>query len=133
MDDMHARVPVDRVAVRVVMLPGEHFNPNKKVLTNDSEMPLRIRNVSKTMKERNDFTDFTGRRFGRFIVLGMSKDFKGWVVRCDCGRYSTRRSAAIKNEHNKQDRCEHCRHLAYLQRYDLWKSTGIDRRHGMNF
>ncbi len=123
MDDIHARAPVDRVAARVVFSTGEHFDPNKQVLRNDSETPLRVTPVTKAMLKSGSFVNLTGLRFGRFTVLGVAKDFPGWVVRCDCGRYSTRRAKAIKNPANAQDRCDHCLHLAYLQRNEIWRRT----------
>ena len=127
MDDIHARRPVDRVAVRVVMFSGEHFEPNKKVLTRDSETPHALTVVTKAMRGNPSFDDLTGARFGRFTVLGLEKEFKGsWAVRCDCGRYSTRKKKAITNTENVQDRCEHCRHLAFLQRDDVYRRTGKD-------
>lgn len=121
MDDIHARAPVDRVAVRVSG-PGEHFEPRKCVLTNDSDLPLAARPAPANAR------DLTGLRFGRFVVIGFSSDHRGhWVVRCDCGRYSTRRARAIKNRANSDDRCEHCRHLAFLQRDAYWWRTGRDK------
>lgn len=125
MDDLHARAPVDRVAVRVVLLAGEHFDPNKKVLTNDSETPLATRFPTKGEALNPEFADLTGRRFGRFVVVGIARDFcPQWVVRCACGRYSTRKAKAIRNPENTQDRCEHCRHLAFLKREEVWRRTG---------
>ncbi|HEX7718421.1 MAG TPA: hypothetical protein VF389_01325 [Woeseiaceae bacterium] len=121
MKDIHARTPVDRVAARVVCARGEYFTPNKQVLTNDSEMPLATRPVPANTE------DLTGRRFGRFVVLGLSRDLTGrWVVRCSCGRCSMRRSRAVTNPENGQDRCEHCRHLAFLKREERWRRTGRD-------
>ena len=118
MDDIHAKVPVDRVAVRVVG-PGEHFDPNKKIQTNDRSTPIPTRPVPFGVE------DLTGTRMGRLTVLGLARDFKKhWVVRCDCGTYTTRRRKSILNPGNGADRCEHCRHLAFLKRDDLWRRTG---------
>lgn len=127
MDDIHARAPVNRIAVRVVLFKGEHFDPDKKVLTNDSETPLRVAQITRAMRMCPTFEDLTGKRFGRFVVLGISEDFNGqWVVRCNCGRYSTRRKKSVLNPSNTQDRCEHCRHLAFLKREEVWRRTGRD-------
>lgn len=88
---MHARVPVNRDAARA-LFRGEHFEPAKKVLTNESETPLRVAPITRAMRMCPTFDDLTGRRVGRFTVIGIAWDFNGrWVVRCDCGRYSTRR------------------------------------------
>lgn len=126
MDDIHARVPVNRVAVWVTG-PGEHFNPRKRVQTNDSEAPIETRPFTSVERNAEGFIDLTGRRVGRLTVLGIAREFtRQWVVRCDCGRYTTRTAKAIKNPGNTQDRCEHCRHLAFLKREYFWRRTGRD-------
>ena len=123
--DIHARAPINMEAVRVVMFAGEHFEPNKKVLTNDSENPIAITSITKSMRRNQTFCDLTGTRFGRFSIIGLAKEFKGsWVVRCVCGRYSTRKKKAIMNPENGQDRCEHCRHLAFLKYSERYRRTG---------
>lgn len=127
MDDIHARVPVDRLSARVIA-QGVHFEPEKQVTANDSETPHRIVTDLRHLLQQPWFEDLTGRRVGRFTVIGLAADFKGrWVVRCDCGTYSTRRAKAIRNPENGQDRCEHCRHLAYLKRSDYRQQTGLDK------
>ena len=124
MDDLHARIPVNSVAGRVIGT-GTHFDPNKRVQNNDSETPIATRPFTRAEQFADGFLDLTGRRFGRFKVLGFARDFKRqWVVRCDCGRYSTRSAKAVKNQANTQDRCEHCRHLAFLKRDERWRNTG---------
>lgn len=123
MKDIHARVPVDRLAARVVG-GGVSFVPNKRVLNNDSEMPIATRPFSRVELKAEGFADLSGRRVGRFTVLGIARDFnRQWVVRCDCGRYSTRTAKAIKNPANSVDRCEHCRHLAFILRDDRMRQA----------
>ena len=123
MKDIHARAPINKLAA-IVVCKGVHFIPHKKVNTNDSELPLVTTPITSAMRHNSSFEDLTGRRIGRFTVLGLSKDFGGtWVVRCDCGTYSTRKKKAILNTANEQDRCEHCRHLAYLQREEFFRRT----------
>lgn len=126
MDDVHARVPVDRVAVRVTG-GGVHFYPNKKIQTADSPVPIAIREINRSERANPEFVDLTGSRIGRFTVIGAAKYVLGrWVVRCDCGTYSLRSSRAIKNAANSQDRCEQCRHLAALKREEYYRRTGRD-------
>lgn len=126
MDDMHARTPVNKTAALVIG-SGVHFEPNKRIQNNDSDTPLRLAPITNDLFSCPGFADLTGMKVGRFVVLGKSADFKGsWVVRCACGKYSTRRSKAIKNLENTQDRCEHCRHLAYLKREEFRHRTGKD-------
>lgn len=128
MKDIYSRVPVDRVAARVVMFSGEHFEPKKKVLTDDQGTPHEIKIITRSMRMNPSFKDHTGSRFGRFTVLGLSKIRGGsWVVRCNCGVYSTRKARAITNCRNTQDRCDHCRHLAFLQRSEYHRRTGKEK------
>jgi len=126
-DVCHAVFPVNRVAVWV-SLRGENFVPNKVVLTNDSWTPIPTRKAKKVELNTDGFVDLTGRRFGRFTVIGIAKDIKArWVVRCSCGIYSTRSAKAIKNKNNDIDSCEHCRHLAFLKREEAYRRTGKDK------
>jgi hypothetical protein len=122
--DFYARTPVNKTAATVIST-GTHFIPNKKQNNNDSELPLAIKRLNDSDLAQKDFQDLTGRTVGRFTVQGLSLDSpRHWVVRCVCGRYSTRRAKAIKNPANSQDRCEHCRHLASLQRSEIYRRTG---------
>lgn len=122
--DFYAIKPVNKTAAAVIAT-GTHFIPKKIIQTNDSDLPLATRPIKRSELEQQDFQDLTGRTVGRLTVQGYSLDFpRHWVVRCVCGRYSTRRSKAIKNPNNTQDRCEHCRHLASLQRNEVYRRTG---------
>lgn len=124
--DVYTRKPVNKTAATVIAT-GTHFIPAKKIQTNDSDLPLAIRPLHKIELARKEFQDLTGRTVGRLTVQGYSLDFPShWVVRCVCGRYSTRRARAIKNPENTQDRCEHCRHLASLKRSEMYRRTGKD-------
>lgn len=127
MKDIHSRVPVNITAARVAQFKGVHFESKKRIKTNDSDFPIAIRKPLKQDLNNPQFKDLTGVRFGRFLVLGISRDFGGnWVVRCDCGKYTTRRSKAILNPNNVQDRCEECRELAHLKRHQHWREYGKD-------
>jgi len=124
MKDIHARTAINKTAALVVGA-GTHYEPNKKVQTNDSDLPIATRPFTKAELGQSCFIDLTGARVGRFTVIGAARDFKGrWVVRCDCGTYSTRKVKAIKNAENIQDRCEHCRYLAFLKRNEQWRRSG---------
>ena len=128
-DDILTRRPVNRTAALVVSA-GVQYAPNTKGNGHDSENPIPTRPVSRYELSAESFVDLTGWRIGRLTVVGIADLVGGksmkWVVRCDCGRYSTRKAKAIKNEQNTQDRCDHCRHLAYLKREDVWRRTGKD-------
>lgn len=113
-------VPVDKTAA-LVTSSGVDYVPNKEILTNDQSTPIRTRPV-KTGE------NLTGKRRGRLTVVGLARDIKGsWVVRCDCGTYTTRKAKAIKNENNDQDRCEECRQLAFLKREEHYRRSGKDK------
>lgn len=125
--DNYVRRAVDRVAAWVSG-PGEHFVPNKIVLTNDSKTPISCRPFNKCELGQPGHIDLRGKKFGRFTVVGIARDIRRqWVVRCACGTYSTRSAKAIKNPENVQDRCEHCRHVAFLKREEVWRRTGVDQ------
>lgn len=124
MQDIHARTAINKTAALVVGT-GIHYDPKKKVQTNDSDLPIATRPLTKAEIGQACFVDLTGARAGRFTVIGVARDFSArWVVRCDCGTYSTRKAKAIKNAENTQDRCEHCRHLAFLKRNEQWRRSG---------
>jgi len=127
-DEIIARAPINRQAAEVTG-PGTHFDPKKKIQTKDSDTPIPVRSPLASEKSNPCFKDLAGIRFGRFVVLGIFADSKPgiglrWVVKCSCGVYSVRAGKAIKNPENTQDRCEHCRYLAYLKRNECWRRTG---------
>ena len=62
--------------------------------------------------------DLTGVRFGRLTVIGLhahTQDKVRWVVKCDCGNYNLRKTKAIRNKNNSEDRCYDCRNKRYLR------------------
>lgn len=121
MDSFHY-LPVNRTAARVIRR-GANFDPNKKIQTVHRVAPPSLGNLP--LHPNKDFQDLTGARRGRLIVVGLLKDsFSRWACRCDCGRYTIRKAKAIKNPNNTQDRCEECRHLAFIQREEVWRRTG---------
>lgn len=127
MDDIHARVPVNMLAVKTVLFSGEHFSPYKKSMQGDSQLPLPIRKITKQNRLCPDFHDLTGKNFGRWVVLGLSADTNGkWVCRCSCGKYGKRSKKSILNPENKQDMCDHCRHLVFLKKDEYYRRTGKD-------
>lgn len=122
--DIVTRAPVNRLAATVVSR-GEHFDPKKKILTDDSATPLPTRPIPPDTRKSATCVDLTGVRFARFTVLGLSAAKKKmWVVRCACGTYTTRSAKAIRNPENTLDRCETCRYVYYLKRNELWRRTG---------
>jgi hypothetical protein len=124
MKDIHARVPINRIAARAISA-GVAYKPQKTIRNLDTDLPIKTREPTQTERRSNGFVDLSGQRVGRFTVIGMASQINAmWVVRCDCGRYTTRTAKAIKNPQNTNDRCEHCRHLAFLKCEEHWRRTG---------
>lgn len=118
-DKIGASVPVNSQAAKSIGRGFEYTSP-KKVLTQEWDSPPTM--FSRIPK--GEF-DLTGHKFGRFTVIGKlmwekrSVDKALWVCRCACGKYAARTSKAARNPANAEiDRCEQCRHVAYLKRED---------------
>lgn len=120
-DRIFASAPLNRTAATVTS-EGERYTPAKKVTQNHWTAPPRI---ARTLPSPGpSFTNLTGTRFGRFVVLGLWEPDRPrgknalpmWVVRCACGDYETRTTRAIRNPANQDDRCQLCRHTAFLQK-----------------
>lgn len=116
-DKILTLVPVNRTA-GMVTSSGQHYECSAKNNEYETDIPIPTRLVPQD--------DLTGRRFGRFTVIGLSLKRSRWVVRCDCGVYTLRKAKAIKNMNNDFDCCKECKHLLYLKRHDIWKRTGKD-------
>lgn len=126
--DPRYRYAVDGKAARVVK-PGFDYSPEKHITCADQAVPFKVRKIAKDMQANPSFVDLTGVRFGRFVVYGLAANHQArWACRCDCGRYALRSAKAIKNPSNDLDRCDHCRHLAFLKREEEWRQTGRDGR-----
>lgn len=118
---MPTNVPVNKDAGTVVTKKGVDYKPAKKITQTHSGLPLETRPVPRCA------SDLTGTTFGKFRVIGLYAKEKGhWVVRCVCGNYETRKAKSIKNPNNNVDRCQKCRHLAYLQRNDRFRQDGFN-------
>jgi hypothetical protein len=116
-DDIYARRAVNTTAARV-LAKGTHFVGDKKILTADSELPIKTRALPHNME------DLRGVNFGRMTVIGVAADAKGrWVVKCSCGVYTLRSTKAVKNPANEIDCCEQCRHLRHLKEKDKFLRT----------
>ena len=119
MERIATRAPVDGTAARVTS-KGFDYTPDKKIAQLHWETCPKTKDVPKDMPVDKVLT---GRKFGRFTVIGLypkkGRANKGrWVCRCACGRYETRTRRAITNPQNTDDCCCLCRHLKHLQRED---------------
>lgn len=123
-------LPVNKMAA-IVISRGTHYDPKCKIQVDEFISPPAI--MPKRMHPKHcDFIDLTGRRKGRFTVVGLLDGSKSslWVVRCDCGTYTTRTAKSIKAAETKKashlDACRECMHLAYIKREEIWRRTGRD-------
>lgn len=117
-EDIVRRNPVNKPAA-LVTGKGIQYTPRKKVCQKHWDVPPPTKPLSP------DTPNLVGVRFGQLTVVGRYRDKNGyWAVRCDCGAYETRRSKSVLNPANWVDRCDECRHLAYLKRHDEFRRTG---------
>jgi hypothetical protein len=106
------RVPIDRTAASVTSRSlANTFHPHLSEGEVFSPTPLPVR-VKPTFSNR--LHDLTGKKFGRFTVIGLSVEGKGasgygrWVVRCVCGWYSVRKSRSLKSVSASEQMCHRC-------------------------
>lgn len=114
MKDIYARKPVDRTASRVTST-GEHYEPEvSKANAYDSDLPIVV------LVTPYHIDNLVGKRTGRLTVIGYHGArinsageviHHRWVVRCDCGRWTVRRSRAIKSPKVADDCCDTCAHF----------------------
>lgn len=116
-------LPINKTAALVTQ-KGVHYVSGKKIQTCESRNPIATKIISKIERENPEFVDVTGFVVGRLTVLGRALYGPNWVCRCTCGTYCVRKRKAILNPNNTQDRCEECRHLAFLKRDDYRRRTG---------
>ena len=114
MKDIHARKPIDKTAARVLG-SGEHYEPEvSKANMYDSDLPIVV------LATPRGVDSLVGKRSGRLSVIGYhGARIKSngeivthrWVMRCDCGRWTVRKSRAIKTPKTEEDCCDTCNHL----------------------
>jgi hypothetical protein len=132
-DSIITSVPADSTAGRVIS-SGFKYSPNKKIACHHWDICPELEDLPKSVDQKHDLR---GVKFGRMTVIGRlnlaaigklkpSKKGALWVCRCSCGHYETRYSKSIKNKANQNDRCQLCRHLAYLKRKEIYRRTGKD-------
>ena len=119
MEEIAKRNPVNKLAA-IVTSRGISFRSKKKDLANESDTPFTLVRMP---LEQPEFKSLVGVRRGRLVVCGFIGRSR-WSCRCDCGKYCTRHTRAMKNESNDVDRCEQCRELAYLKRVDEFRRNG---------
>lgn len=123
-DAVLASTPLNETAGRVTSRNRDAYEPNVVVDQAEWEAPPSFVPFVQTATNRN----LVGHRFGRLGVVGYLGKGK-WCCRCACGKYVSRSHKAATNPANAEvDRCQTCKHTAYLQREasaekTLWRRT----------
>lgn len=106
--------PVDLVASRVVR-PGVHHDaPETSELWYEQCPPFRPH------AKADNWQDITGLKVGRLTVIGKAKDRKGFVARCDCGKYIIRKFRCFFSDITVQ-MCPVCEYKEKLKRGEVAK------------
>lgn len=108
---MHS--PVNRLAA-LVTRPGiryeETFVSKSEIV---SEAPLQTRPYPVNSRPEDDLT---GRKCGRFTVVGLGVSSAHWVVRCACGRYCYRKAKVLKQQEFESECAAMCPRCAAVER-----------------
>jgi hypothetical protein len=115
MRDIDTYLPVNKLAKFVVSKNREHGSRFycKDVICSMAPLPFKGHNGPAEH-------DLTGRRVGRFVVLGVALFLAGkkrerrWVVKCVCGRYQMLSAKAIKKKHDFMA-CVECNKTNHLR------------------
>lgn len=115
-------LPIDRTAYRVVKKarPEDVWRPSNK----PCDHIAHSNNVLPTKRPPSNAPECVGRRRGRMVVVGYSKDQPPpknnsnarWVVRCDCGNYEHRVRIMRWLGTHADDMCRECRNRLYKTR-----------------
>lgn len=120
-----AYVPANKQAA-MSLAKGEHFD--EKLYVDVFDAPPQMRPIPKTSP-----IDLTGVRVGRLVVVGLlaerarSTQVKNqrtarWVMRCDCGKYTIRKTRAIRAPKSEEGlRCRCCGRLGSIR----WRSRQV--------
>jgi hypothetical protein len=101
-------------------------------MSRSEELPIPFRPPSREELSQPGFSDLTGCRIGRLIVLGLAvtksnTHGRPWVVRCDCGCYSTKKGKAIVTESIEYlhvPMCGRCMDHVKLKKKDFFNRYG---------
>lgn len=131
--DHNHTIPRDTTAAAVVFYKGVHYDPEIKGKTYQTQdTPHLLRSISSLpdkVKKDPNFKDYTGFKYGNFVVVGLLKDkkFDKWVLRCNCGLYEIRRTSRLREEPKRlcQQICQSCLDLARLQNREFYQKNGF--------
>lgn len=89
---------------------GTSWTPARQ-FTNVFETPPLMRKYTDVAHN-----DLTGRRFQKFVVLGLRQEGSGWVCRCDCGRYSIQhKGGLLKQQSLGRAYCGECDYVEEMK------------------
>lgn len=110
----HGFIPVNKMSAIVISTTkpeGHHWKYGDNIVSKLALPTIRYTGPVQFNME--------GIRYGQFTVQGLyayqnpNKNAQ-WVVRCACGIHETRKSKAILNPKNQNDRCHRCQRTEYL-------------------
>lgn len=111
-ENIGSLAPVNRLALwnSGPNVDNDDYNLESKTDEPCLDAPPDMRAIDSAMRASGSFVDFTGIKVGRLTVLGIlhprfkqGRPVKGgaspgrWVCRCDCGKYTWRRTKVLKS------------------------------------
>ncbi|USW95372.1 hypothetical protein NHF39_00865 [Pseudomonas proteolytica] len=107
---LHPR-PVNRAAVAVGFLKGEHFEARFDKVR--PKMRITLDHPPQTPLRPERATDYTGKKRGRMTAYAwhrpsLAGNGTWWICRCDCGLYEYRRPGTWASKPLPGDMCEVC-------------------------
>lgn len=124
-DKIASSTPINAAAARVTY-GGENFDDTHLVRSSKSLQFSTCPKLAdlRELAKNPSFTDLTGVRYGRLRVVGAlekdgvsSSDKARWVVRCDCGDYTTQKTKTVKRA-SPAAMCLRCVYLRSLKHHD---------------
>ena len=117
-DAILASSPLNATAGRVTS-KGAGFEPAIDFLERSWDAPPPLLKIAAEVLALPHFSDLTGLKVGRLVVLGMTEEAHGlWVCRCACGRYVGRKAASLKT--GRSTKCNACNYTEQLR----WQASG---------
>jgi hypothetical protein len=121
--DKTHRTPVDIISVKLFSKGVSPLKVNTGSFDSFDVCPPLHQRPLFSKPEHN----LRGKKFGRFVVIGMHKHKLGrWVVKCSCGKYELRTARAINNPINSKDKCVFCRKLDVSKRCHEYRINGFN-------
>ncbi len=98
-DRLATLAPVNKSAATVAGARSQGFTPSKQIMDVLDDCPP-LRPIEDFARFAVDFVNYTGLSVGRLTVIGVAEktsgQSSGWVLRCKCGRFCTRKTKAVR-------------------------------------